>query len=263
MSSYSDLSENIYINVPAQYGLEAEISNQCSWFAFCMCKRIQNNNWIVPPCVKELEVMYIGALEEATQLRKEKGQVTWGESIFSRVIHDNIPLVVSEPRVTILNENDPDRIVFDLGQDKAAEDIQKFKAKIPQKPVSYLMQQIRHIVSENGFMFINRFGQSFLIYPNISIDNTEQTYYVFDSHCKECGIFTLGNVIKYIRGPFNSYSVVTWLCGYKGDGPISKNVLDKYFYNPVNSNYTYKNNKLNDSMNNLRVQNEINNRNLD
>lgn len=229
-SMYEKLAANIVCkHVKCQYDMEAASFNQCSWFAFCMCNALKDNNWVVPSA-NNLCTMYHNALNQATQLRTQYGQVSWGESIFSRVIHDIIPLTTSVPKVTILNEyNNPngENLIF-VNEMKQ---IHEFKQDIEREPFVQLITKLKHTLSEPGYMILNRYGQSFLIYPN---DQQKETFYIFDSHCRSVGIFTLKNVIEYIKEESDdSYNFIIWIVGYKCDGTSNDAVKNKFLFSPL------------------------------
>ena len=70
-------------NLICQYDKENIASNQCSWFCYTILQKIKENNWIIP---NDIKTYYNDALNLASEYRKKNGQVTWGESIFSKII---------------------------------------------------------------------------------------------------------------------------------------------------------------------------------
>jgi hypothetical protein len=220
MSFYETLSDKIVTTVPAQYDMQKDVYNQCSWFAFCMAAALKKNKWKIPK-LNNLASMYKKALQQATKLRVENNCCPWGESIFSSIIHETLPLNTSIPYSTVVNINKKPNLLLH----PSMEHIQAYKETLSSKSELDLYKQIKNLNGENNFMFVNRYGQSFLIYP------FGEKYYIFDSHCRECGIFSYESVIKYLHeGHDDTYNFIIWIVGSMDSWSKSNYVIDKFFY---------------------------------
>ncbi len=185
---------------------------------------LKKNSWEVSTDIDKLKIMYETALLKASNLRKTDGKCTWGESIFSRVIYDHMPLDIECPHVTEINKDTNDKnIIFH----PTMENIQEFKESLPRVNEIEFINKIYQLQGEKSYMIVNRFGESFLILPVFG--TTE--FYVFDSHSRDFGIFTKDNLIKYIKVYENSYNFIIWIKGYMTDNKLSENLIKRFFYN--------------------------------
>lgn len=220
MSFYENTSKKIlFHDLKCQYDYEYIASSQCSWFCYSMLNKLRQNNWIIEYNIKSL---YEDALEEASNKRKNFGTAPWGESIFSKIILDEYNFQISEPYVSYYGK------IENPLQNNTMKEYIDYKNNLKIKPFSELCFEISRIFGEKKFMLINRFGQSFLVFPDIE----NFTLKIFDSHQRCIGDFTSEGVIKYILIEGNSSQII-WLTGGMNDYKINKLIYDKLYYHKI------------------------------
>ena len=84
-----------------------------------------------------------------------------GESIFSKIILDEYNFQISEPYVSYYGK------IENPLQNEHMKEYIYYKNNLKIKPFTELCLEISRIFSEKKFMLINRFGQSFLVFPDI------------------------------------------------------------------------------------------------
>ena len=194
-------------NVNNQTNYEHISSNQCSWFVYCFLNKIKLNKWIIPDGNLLIE-MYNNALLDASNFRKQYGKYSWGESIFSKIIYDKFQLDISSPKnvkigKTFVNNNG---IMIN-----SMEDIHNYKLNLDSVSINELKKTINELCNCKKFMMINRYGQSFILYPK---DNF--TFYIFDSHTTSIKIFNNKEVYDYI-GLNNEENFIIFIVGNMND----------------------------------------------
>ena len=167
------------------------------------------------------------ALKNASKYRKKYGQVMWGESIFSKIILDNISMNIDKPKKTIIKSGNDNIYIEEMHE------IQKYKNNLESVPFTEFYLVLNRLYSERNFLIVNRFGQSFLIIP----DYNSKTMKIFDSHQKCIGNFDSQGAIKYILLIDNNPSTIIWIKGYMDNDNINSNVL-KILYTPTNIHYS-------------------------
>ena len=220
MSLYENTSKKIlFRNLKCQYDYENVASSQCSWFCYSMLNLLKKNKWVID---NNIDSLYEDALVEASNNRKNNGTAPWGESIFSRIILDEYNFQISEPYVSYYGKKENPL------QNKNMKEYIDYKNNLKFKPFSELCLEVSRIFSEKKFMLINRFGQSFLVFPDIE----NLTLKIFDSHQRCIGNFTSDGVIKYILVDGGSSQII-WLTGGMNDYKINKSIYDKLYYHKV------------------------------
>lgn len=181
MSLYENTSKKIlFHNLKSRYDFENVTSSQWSLFCYHVLNKLRHNNWIIDDNIKS---MYEDAIIEVSSKFKEIED--------AKIISNEYNFQITGNFVSYLGKVD------NTSQNK--DNI---------KPLSNLFFEVTRILSEKKFMIINRFDQSFLVFPDIK----NHTLKIFDSHQKCFGDFTNDGVIKYILGNGNS-SRITWLTG--------------------------------------------------
>jgi len=225
MSFYSLLSEPILNDIKCQYEIEKEIphsENQCSWYVYSVIKHLKDNNWIIPQSKEDLMILHNNSLFLASTLRSKHKKVSWGESIFSKTIQEQFNLPVGSPYIVKLGNCEQNNyLIID-----SMKEIINYKLNLPVYSLSELIKKIRECYNTKSYILINRFGQSFLIYPY-----DKSNYIIFDSHVKQLGLFNINSLVQYILNK-SVNNLITFIVGYMNNYIYETNSFD-------DSNYTF------------------------
>lgn len=208
--SYNTFASNLLFRVKSQYDIESSNHNQCSWFVYEMVKLLKENNWVVPEG-DNFQNIYNRALESATEKRNIDGVLPWGESIFSRRLYEAYTPSIETPKCTPIGGYSNLRMLVT----PEMEHITAYKEKLRTLSIFDLRKRLSELYVSRSYYMINRFGQSFLIFPK-----DQHTYYIFDSHVRDFGTFTLDNVLKYITFDNSESMFIISVCGHQTNGKM-------------------------------------------
>jgi hypothetical protein len=169
------------IIIPSQYDEPYNnTSNQCSWFSFEILKfKNEIIDCITNLNIVQLKNIYINALENGTNNRKNLGILPQGENIDEIKSNLNISLksaIYGDPFILEMFSDIKNMIV---------------KPHIKLYPYLDFLQEIGNL-NENTMVLINRDGQSFVFlkYNNI--------FFIFDSHKRKIQLVNKQKLIDYI-----------------------------------------------------------------
>ena len=188
-----------------------------------MLDELKRSNWKINS-MGDLKKRYSSALNRASNLRLKLGVVSWGESLFTASVYNEMPQDILKPKVTEINPGAERFPIFH----PSMKDIQKYKDTIQKVSYSELYKKLKQLAGERSYMMINRFGESFLVFPIIGTKD----FYIFDSHAREFGVFSFENVIKYIKMVDDSYNFVIWVKGFMTDDVRDDNFVSSFLYTP-------------------------------
>jgi hypothetical protein len=212
-----------------QYKLEHISYNQCSWFCVEVLLELKQQNWEISSLLSldkrsELVEWYERVLISASEKRRRYGKLTWGESLFSKQIHNshNFSLCITsinKCEYTPPNHSSPDKNLIYM---ESMRDIQRYKDNLESISFEDLKTRIRSLENVNNrkYIMINRFGQSFLIFPRV-IDDNRVEFIIFDSHKSAIIICDAQNVVLYILQNSTSYSFIIYV-----EGEMNQSAMD-------------------------------------
>jgi len=200
------------IDVPNQYEYESISYNQCSWFCIEFIINLKNNNWEINLNDNLIKDIYINSLINASNKRKDFGKLSWGESLFSKTIHsmNNYSLDIIKIRKCLYNKENKEKNLIYIDEMKS---IQNYKDNLENINFLELCKNINGLFDEKKYVMINRFGQSFIIFPY-----SRETYLIFDSHKTFIIELNFQNVINYILENPSSFNFIIYI-----ECKISKN----------------------------------------
>lgn len=220
MSLYSNLSNKIICDgLISQYDFEKKYpncENQCSWYVYCVIDYLKNNQWEVPIESEKIRQLHDICLDNASKMRSVYGKLSWGESIFSKTIQTKFDFPIGSPRTIQIGDCTSNNYLCI----KHMEDIINFKIGLPNTPLSEFHKKLCEMYYTNTYIFVNRHGQSFLIYPNGFGE-----FIIFDSHVRSIGIFNTNSVIRYILNN-STDNLVTFIIGYRGNTRLNNITFD-------------------------------------
>jgi hypothetical protein len=188
-----------------QYSLEDIASSQCSWFCVEMFLQLKRDDWVVDE--SKIVEKYNQCLIDASNKRKTYGKLLWGESLFSSTIHsvNNHELPIGNISMCVVNGDKPRNLLVS----PEMRDIQKYKESLPFITFLTICKNIHHLFGDKKFIMINRFGQSFGIFPK-----NPKEYYIFDSHTSKIMIKNEKDVINYILMDPSSFNFIIYVEGF-------------------------------------------------
>ncbi len=196
------------ISVTNQYKLEDISYNQCSWFCIEILLELKKLDWKLDLSNKEALVSwYNQTLINASEKRKIHGKLSWGESLFSNTIHssNNYSLYITSIKKCEYGVDFSEKNLIFIDKMR---DIQKYKDELTSISFQEIQKNIRNAYNEKKYVMINRFGQSFLIFP-IDYDK----FVIFDSHKSEIIITNSMNLQMYILQNPSSYNFIIYVEG--------------------------------------------------
>ncbi len=212
------------IETTNQYKLEHISYNQCSWFCIEVLLEIKKLGWNIDLSDKKSFSDWCNnILVKASEKRKNYGKLSWGESLFSKLIHSsnnyNLHITTIKKCEYLIDSNEKNLIYIDT-----MKDIQNYKNNLESITFQEICKNIRHAFSERRYMMINRFGQSFLIYP---IDSDK--FVIFDSHKSEIMVVNLQNLQLYILQNPSSYSFIIYVEGQMDEFNMQSSIINMLY----------------------------------
>ena len=212
------------MDVIIQYKLENIGYNQCSWFCIELLTELKNNNWQIDE--HTIVEIYNRCLTNATLKRKEFGKLSWGESLFSDTIHkiNKYELYITEIAKCIVNMNSSTVNKIYIPE---MQDIQTYKDNLKSITVGSICKNIRYLYGDKKYIMINRFGESFIIFPK-DVDS----YYIFDSHKSKIDILSYSETIRYVNLQTDVYNFIIYVDGFQSELKMHKHTIDLLYHEP-------------------------------